>query len=57
MKNFLKDEFGTDQIEKIDKDMMETLEKSKSSPKRKELSKCASKTVCTYTSCITVDFG
>ena len=44
-------------IEKIDKDMMETLEKSKSSPKRKELSKCASKTVCTYTSCITVDFG
>ena len=44
-------------IEKIDKDMIETLENSKSSPKRKELSKCASKTVCTYNTPITVNFG
>ena len=49
--------FAINNIEKIDKDMMETLEMSKSSPKRKELSKCASKTVCTYDSRITENFG
>jgi len=49
--------YAINNIEKIDKDMMETLEKSKTSPKRKELSKCASKTVCTYNSKITVNFG
>ena len=49
--------YAINNIQKIDNDMMQTLEKSKSSPKRKELSKCASKTVCTYTSSITVYFG
>lgn len=49
--------YAIQNIEKIDKDMIETLENSKSSPKRKELSKCASKTVCTYDTPITVNFG
>ena len=49
--------YAINNIQKIDKDMIETLEKSKTSPKRKELSKCASKTVCTYNSTITVNFG
>ena len=49
--------YAINNIEKIDKDMVETLHNSKSSPKRKELSKCASKTVCSYNSNITVNFG
>jgi len=49
--------YAINNIEKIDKDMIETLENSKSSPKRKELSKCASKTVCTYDSSIIVNFN
>lgn len=49
--------YAIQNIEKIDKDMIETLENSKSGPKRKELSKCASKTVCTYDTPITVNFG
>ena len=48
--------YAIQNIEKIDKDMIETLSNSKNSPKRKELSKCASKTVCTYNSVITVTF-
>ena len=49
--------YAISNIVKIDKDMIDTLTTSKSSPKRKELSKCASKTVCTYNSSITVNFG
>lgn len=48
--------FAIENIEKIDKDMVETLSDSKKSPKRKELSKSASKTVCSYDSSITVIF-
>ena len=49
--------YAIENIKEIDKDMIDTLETSKTSPKRKELSKCASKTVCTYNSRITVNFG
>lgn len=48
--------YAIENISQIDKDMVETLEISKTSPKRKELSLCASKTVCTYNSYITVMF-
>lgn len=40
--------YAIENIEKIDKDMIDTLNKNKNISKRKELSKCASKTVCFY---------
>ncbi len=49
--------YAIQNIAQIDKDMTDTLTTSKNSPKRKELSKCASKTVCTYNNSIIVNFG
>lgn len=48
--------YAIENIEHIDKDMIETLSKSKKDTKRKELSKCASKSVCSYNSKIIVNF-
>ena len=48
--------YAIDNIEKIDKDMIDTLNQNKNSIKRKELSKNASKTVFTYKSQIIVNF-
>lgn len=49
--------YAIENIEQIDKDMSETLNKSKKENKRKELSKSASRCMCTYESKIVVDFG
>lgn len=49
--------YAIENIEHIDKDMMETLNKSKKESKRKELSKSASKSMFTYDSKIVVDFS
>ena len=49
--------YAIENIEQIDKDMIETLNKSKKENKRKELSKSASKCMCTYESKIIVNFG
>lgn len=48
--------YAIDNIEKIDKDMIDTLNQNKNSTKRKELSKNASKTVFTYKSQVVVNF-
>ena len=48
--------YAIENIQKIDKDMTETLTKSKNDTKRKELSKSASKCICTYDSKIIVNF-
>ena len=48
--------FAIENIKVIDKDMIETLDKSKKNCKRKELSKSASKSVCTYQSNIIINF-
>ena len=48
--------YAIENIQKIDKDMTETLIKSKNDTKRKELSKSASKCICTYDSKIIVNF-
>lgn len=48
--------YAIDNIEKIDKDMIDTLNQNKNSTKRKELSKNASKTVFTYKSQVIVNF-
>ena len=49
--------YAIENIEQIDKDMIETLNKSKKENKRKELSKSASRCMCTYESKIIVNFG
>ena len=49
--------FAIENIEYIDKDMTETLNNSKKQTKRKELSKSASKCMCSYDSKIVVNFG
>lgn len=48
--------YAIENIQKIDKDMTETLTRSKNDTKRKELSKSASKCICTYDSKIIVNF-
>jgi hypothetical protein len=48
--------YAIENIECIDKDMVETLNKSKKDAKRKELSKSASKSICSYDSKIIVKF-
>lgn len=48
--------YAIENIQKIDKDMTETLTRSKNDTKRKELSKSASKCICTYNSKIIVNF-
>ncbi len=49
--------YAIENIKQIDKDMIETLNKSKKEIKRKELSKSASKLICSYDSKIVVNFG
>jgi hypothetical protein len=49
--------YAIENIELIDKDMIETLNKNKDSSKRKELSRCASKSVCSYNLPIIVNFN
>ena len=49
--------YAIQNIEKIDKDMVETLNNTKNNSKRTELSKSASKTVCYYDTKIVVDFS
>ena len=49
--------YAIENIENIDKDMIETLNNSKTETKRKELSTNASKLICSYNSKITVNFN
>ena len=49
--------YAIENIEHIDQDMIETLNNSKKQTKRKELSKSASRCICTYDSKIVVNFG
>ena len=49
--------YAIENIEKIDKDMTETLYKSKQCSKRKELSICASKSIYSYDMTTTVNFN
>lgn len=49
--------YAIENIEHIDKDMIETLNNSKKQTKRKELSKSASRCICSYDSKIVVNFG
>ena len=49
--------YAIENIECIDKDMTETLINSKKQSKRKELSKSASRCICSYDSKIIVNFG
>jgi len=49
--------YAIENIEHIDKDMVETLNNSKKQTKRKELSKSASRCICSYDSKIVVNFG
>ena len=49
--------YAIENIENIDKDMIETLNNSKKQTKRKELSKSASRCICSYDSKIVVNFG
>ena len=49
--------YAIENIEHIDQDMIETLNNSKKQTKRKELSKCASKCICSYDTKIIVNFG
>jgi hypothetical protein len=49
--------YAIENIEQIDKDMIETLNKNKDSSKRKELYKCASKSVCSYNLPVVVNFN
>uniref|UniRef100_A0A6C0LER4 Uncharacterized protein n=1 Tax=viral metagenome TaxID=1070528 RepID=A0A6C0LER4_9ZZZZ len=49
--------YAIENIEGIDKDMTETLTNSKKQIKRKELSKSASRCICSYDSKIVVNFG
>ena len=49
--------YAIENIENIDKDMIETLNNSKKQTKRKELSKSASRCICFYDSKIVVNFG
>lgn len=48
--------YAIENIEKIDKDMTDTLNKNKNISKRKELSKSASKTICFYESDTLIQF-
>ena len=48
--------YAIENIEHIDKDMIETLNNSKKETKRKELSKSASKSICSYYSKVIVNF-
>ena len=48
--------YAIENIEDIDKDMIETLNNSKKETKRKELSKSASKSICSYNSKTIVNF-
>jgi len=48
--------YAIENIEKIDKDMTETLYKSKQSSKRSELSVCASKSICSYNNSTMIKF-
>ena len=49
--------YAIENIEHIDQDMIETLNNSKKQTKRKELSKSASRCICSYDSKIVVNFG
>lgn len=49
--------YAIENIEQIDKDMIETLNKSKKDTKRQELSKSASKCICSYESKTIVNFS
>lgn len=49
--------YAIENIELIDKDMTETLSKNNKLTKRKELSKSASKCICSYNSKVVVNFG
>ena len=49
--------YAIENIENIDQDMIETLNNSKKQTKRKELSKSASRYICSYNSKIVVNFG
>lgn len=49
--------YAIDNIEEIDKDMIYTLNKSKDTKKRKELSKSASKCICSYNNSVVVNFN
>ena len=48
--------YAIENIKNIDKDMIETLNRSKNEIKRKELSKSASKLICSYDSKIIINF-
>ena len=49
--------YAIENIEDIDADMINTLNRSKEQKKRKELSKSASKCICTYNSNIIINFN
>ena len=49
--------YAIENIKDIDKDMIETLNKCKNESKRKELSKNALKSICSYNTNILVNFG
>ena len=49
--------YAIENIEYIDKDMTETLSNNNKQTKRKELSKSASKCICSYNSKVVVNFG
>ena len=49
--------YAIENIEHIDKDMTETLSNNNKQTKRKELSKSASKCICSYNSKVVVNFG
>ena len=48
--------YTIENIKLIDKDMIDTLNKSDNKTKRKELSKCASKSICSYHMNVVVNF-